>query len=137
MLSGWRWLYKPQVGGIPVVRRGIDWETIVIVSGLSVLLMRGTISDPETGYLLPRVMSTLRTPGWRFHIVRGRIKQGTTVIVPSLLKLYMYGRISNPGMGPYILRVTLAHRKQSCDYHTVRAGIDPGNHCFRPPSYWG
>ena len=73
--------------GIPIVRGGIDWGTIVIVSGLSVLLMRGTISDPETGYLLPRATLTLRTPGWRFHIVRGGIKQGTTVIVPSLLKL--------------------------------------------------
>ena len=73
--------------GIPIVRGGIDWGTIVIVSGLSVLLMRGTISDPETGYLLPRATLTLRTPGWRFHIVRGGIKQGTNVIVPSLLKL--------------------------------------------------
>ena len=59
--------------GIPVVRRGIDWETIVIVSGLSVLLIRGTISDPEAGYLLPRATLTVRTPGWRFHIVRGGI----------------------------------------------------------------
>ena len=72
---------------IPIVRGGIDWETIVIVSGLSVLLIRGTISDPEAGYLLPRATLTLRTPGWRFHIVRGGIKQGTNVIVPSLLKL--------------------------------------------------